>query len=450
VPATLGRAVDLLFIVDNSNSMFQEQENLTRNFPRFMEVLRSLPGGLPDLHIGITTTDLGAGAHHSCSCGETEEMHCPNTPGGPPYVVYDPEGDGDNGALVVGNTNIPPAGNCGIQPSATVPNGNFLSDVADGVTGARVTNYTGELADVFACAASVGTGGCGFERPLEAMKRAFENPRNAGFLRDDAVLGVVILSDEDDCSADEALFDPSSRELDDPLGPLSSYRCFEHGVTCDQGGRSQGARTSCTASTDDPYFPRVQEYVDFLRARKADPNRIVVGQIVGIPQQDGSANVIPDLTQPAFPQLGPTCSDPATGEAAPAFRLRAFADGFRSRSSLSTICNQDLSDSLFDIAETVKRAIGNPCLTGTLVDKNQGVPGIQPACSVTEIRSPSTPARTETALPECRSGGPTPCWHLAQNADHCSAYPSQLELVVERGGASVPGDTLLHIECAVE
>src|SRR6185295_11726692 len=53
--------LDLLFVIDNSRSMEREQTNLVRNFPRFMEALEKLPGGLPNLHVGVVTTDLGAG-----------------------------------------------------------------------------------------------------------------------------------------------------------------------------------------------------------------------------------------------------------------------------------------------------------------------------------------------------------------------------------------------------
>jgi len=54
-----------------------------------------------------------------------------------------------------------------------------------------------ELASDVACIAAVGTHGCGIEQPLEAMRVALDMP---DFHRDDAVLGVIIVTDEDDCS----------------------------------------------------------------------------------------------------------------------------------------------------------------------------------------------------------------------------------------------------------
>ena len=59
VRATPNRSLDLLFVIDDSPSMADKQANLAANFPTFINVLNSAPGGLPDLHIGVVTTDVG-------------------------------------------------------------------------------------------------------------------------------------------------------------------------------------------------------------------------------------------------------------------------------------------------------------------------------------------------------------------------------------------------------
>ena len=51
----------------------------------------------------------------------------------------------------------------------------------------------------------------------------------AAFFRPEANLAIVILADEDDCS----LLDPALLGTSAELGPLSAFRCFEHGVVCD-------------------------------------------------------------------------------------------------------------------------------------------------------------------------------------------------------------------------
>src|SRR5688500_19843843 len=71
VDINVTRKADILFMIDNSISMEDEQENLARNFPAFIDELRKIQGGLPDLHIGVITSDVGAGplAESGCSPG---------------------------------------------------------------------------------------------------------------------------------------------------------------------------------------------------------------------------------------------------------------------------------------------------------------------------------------------------------------------------------------------
>jgi len=449
VPVTLNRDLDLIFMVDNSNSMEQEQGNLRRNFPNFINVLNSIEGGLPNLHLGVISSDVSAGEvnSNSCTCGETGG--CPRQGGGPAYINYDPDNNGDNGAYVVGNSNVPPTGHCGINDNA-----NFIEDIA-GTGGARQTNYTGSLSDAFSCAANLQTGGCGFEQPLESLKRALDNQSglNTGFLRENAFLGIVILSDEDDCSASNLdVFDLA----EGTLGPYGSFRCFEYAIECDQSGHvppaagTEDTRTNCHPNESSPYFARVQTYIDEIKSTKADPTSIVVGEIIGVPPENKTATVRRVGTEPNVQaELGPTCEDPATGEAAPGYRLKQFADGFPERNTVTSICNDDLSDALVGIAELLKLVIGNPCIIGNLADKDPMADGIQPECNVSDRRP-----GVETQIPQCPTspGDPSnaPCWYMKSNPEKCGAYPTQLEVAIERGGASVPNDTKVHIECVVQ
>lgn len=69
------------------------------------------------------------------------------------------------------------------------------------------------LEDTFSCLALVGTGGDGLERPMDAMTQAVGNQSqmggcNEGFLRDDAVLVVTVISDEDDL--DQSMGNPAT------------------------------------------------------------------------------------------------------------------------------------------------------------------------------------------------------------------------------------------------
>jgi hypothetical protein len=55
------RKLDVLFMIDDSTSMAPLQNKLTASFPTFMQVLEGLPTGLPDVHIGVVSSSMGAG-----------------------------------------------------------------------------------------------------------------------------------------------------------------------------------------------------------------------------------------------------------------------------------------------------------------------------------------------------------------------------------------------------
>ncbi|MBL4635617.1 MAG: VWA domain-containing protein, partial [Kofleriaceae bacterium] len=205
IPVEVNRDLDILFVIDNSNSMRDEQISLAANFGNFINVLNNIEGGLPNIHIGVITTDLGAG----------------------PYNITGCTGNGDNGVLQ--NAAVGPAG-------CSTPTDKWISDIGDEM-GNRTKNYAGGLSEAFSCIAQLGVNGCGFEQPLESMRLALDNTsgQNTGFLRPEAFLAVIIITDEDDCSAkDPSIFnsDPSLDNINSAVGFLSSFRCFEFGVTC--------------------------------------------------------------------------------------------------------------------------------------------------------------------------------------------------------------------------
>src|SRR5262245_47211930 len=59
LPAVPEKDADILFLIDNSGSMLAEQQSLQQNFPKFMQVLETLDGGAPNMHIGVVTSDMG-------------------------------------------------------------------------------------------------------------------------------------------------------------------------------------------------------------------------------------------------------------------------------------------------------------------------------------------------------------------------------------------------------
>jgi hypothetical protein len=418
VPVQLNRDVDILFVIDNSGSMAEEQASLAANFNRFINVLEAIEGGLPNVHIGVISTDVGAG----------------------PFGIQGCNGNGDNGSL----QSAPQVGGC------SPPSGAFIQDLDDG-NGGRITNYdtTQGLADTFSCVARLGIGGCGFEQPLESMRRALNgsNPSNANFLRDSAFLAVIIISDEDDCSAeDTGVFDTGQTGIGDPLGPLSSFRCFEFGVECEPDDpRTPGPRMNCASREDSQFMFAVQEYIDFLRGLKADPSQVLVAGIIGNPTP---VNVGSDAMT-GNPVLEPSCVS-GSGEAAPGVRLNTFLSAFPQRNTITTICNDDLSDALTLIAELLRKVIGNPCLDGNLRDIDDATAGVQPNCVVADVQNLGLDNQVESIIPECAdNGGATPCVTYVIDTANCSDTPTQLSMEVMRGNDSVPPNTTVVARCEV-
>ena len=412
IPVEINRDIDILFVVDNSASMAEEQASLQQNFNRFINVLSNIEGGLPNVHVGVISTDVGAG----------------------PFTISDCSGNGDNGTLQ--NT---PRG-----PGCNPPAGRFISDIGQ-LDGSRVTNYTGDLADAFNCIAHLGTHGCGFEQPLESMRRALNgsNNRNAGFLRPGAFLAIIFITDEDDCSTkDTQMFNPSPslNSVDGPLGPLSSFRCFDFGVKCmPDTPRQTGAKADCVPREDSKFLFGVVEYIDFLKHLKDDPNQVIVAGIIG-----NDTPVIVGTDVKGNPNLKPSCQS-ASGVAAPGVRMKAFLDAFPQRSTITTICDEDLSGALAGIAERLRKAIGSPCLDGKIKQPIE--------CVVSDVRFPGEDRQEETIRAKC-VGDPTStterCWVIEEDGAQCSDTDTHLKFTMYPKNGTVPSGTHTVVRCVVQ
>ena len=317
--------LDVLFVVDNSNSMEHEQKALATAFPSFMDRLMTYSFML-DLHVGVISTDMGAGNYNLPSC----------------------EGaGGDNGKL------LDKARSPGCKP----PSNPYIS-----VKGSA-TNVPGDMVnDAFSCIVQLGLQGCGFEQPLAAVKAAVD-PKlnlNPGFLRKDSVLAVVVVSDEDDCSATDAkLFNPTQQGLTDPLGPLTSFRCFDFGVSCQCPGSSTcdrtvaGPRKNCVPAKG-KYLLDVDTFVSELQAVKSKEKLFFA--VIGGPTDKVEVGI-----DGSNPTLKASCQS-ANGFAVPAVRLKAVADSLAPSSSFDSICQTNLKTPMANLAKKiVETALLNPC-----------------------------------------------------------------------------------------
>ena len=160
-------AVDVLWVIDNSGSMLQEQEALADRFDEFID---DLAAATDDFHIAVITTDTSnrdAGVFRSgphASADAEIVASCPDAVG--------PVLDAADYYVEAGN------------PESGIDTVALQAD--------------------FRCIAAVGRQGAVFEAGLQAVQIALSDElldsQNAGFLRDDAALSVMFLTDEDDCS----------------------------------------------------------------------------------------------------------------------------------------------------------------------------------------------------------------------------------------------------------
>lgn len=419
IPAVPRREIDILFLIDDSLSMAEEQASLRANFHRFISVLESLDGGLPNVHIGVTTPNLGTSAIDGTNAGALGGCSL----------------RGDGGSL------------------RALPGGGprFLRDVE--VNGVRQRNYTGTLAERFAELAEVGTDGCGIEQHLEAVKQALDgNPDNLGFLRPDAYLAVIVIADEDDCSlAKSSLF--AGNASGDPLwGDRVNFRCTQQGVECETPSTDlaiPGLRQDCHPKFDSEELTEIDRYVAFLKGLKADPYDVVVAGIVG---DEGPFEIITKANGASV--LAPSCVyNGVDGEqfAYPSVRTSDFLRQFPTRATRTTICDGDLSPGLTQIGALLKSVIQDPCFTAQLSDVDPATPGAQYQCAVTEVRYRANQEPEELrVIGRCDDVHTRlPCWTIEEDAATCSytATNPHLKLVIDRGAEIPAPDTRIKASC---
>jgi hypothetical protein len=392
--------IDLLFVIDNSGSMGEEQLNLARNLPLLIQQLEMLQDseGNPvaaDVNIMVTTTDSGNplcdpfykpgrtpenGAPISDACTaridrftglgmdpvvmeEACTMVCPNpvAPMGD-FIHFDGSG-----------SNIPDT------PPADV-NGDGIDD--------------SDVAQALACVGPQGIDGCGYESPLASMRAALD-PMAAwngagGFLRPGSLLAVAVITDEADCSlADETIMSDDSLYETNPdtmMALPTSAVCWNAGVTCD-GPDNNGVYTNCVSSGDG--LVAAQEYTDFL---KNMGRPVVMLGILGVPEvtehamdppfqptaggvsalvyrdwrdpeYSNGGDILPDDVadgkDAAYKQyefgIGPGCTGEDgmggfTGQAIPPVRVKEVCQSLDTQESIrcciESICDTDFSDAI--------------------------------------------------------------------------------------------------------
>lgn len=144
-PAT---ELDILLVVDNSCSMQPYQDELARNFDNFLTFFTE---GDVDYHIGVLTSSvLPVEVGYGCLQRDIDRIPAP---------------------------------------------GHLVNDTV-------ITPDTESASSAFSQVVNVGTCGSGFEMGLESALLGLQGGVGDGFLREDAFLSLIFVSDEEDYSAD--------------------------------------------------------------------------------------------------------------------------------------------------------------------------------------------------------------------------------------------------------
>ncbi|MCA9607148.1 MAG: hypothetical protein KC619_16190 [Myxococcales bacterium] len=328
--------LDLLLVVDNSGSLTEEQWSLRHDLAGLLEALTTgdLDGDgvreappFESVQIGVVTTDMGTGGYTVPTCARADF--------------------GDDGILrTEGRTDV--LGCHERYPSvlAWEPEADFEGFVEDAQ-----------------CLSIVGTEGCGFEQQLEAALKAVSpshptaftaasytpptffrstpghaDGSNEGFVRSGSLLAIILVTDEEDCSAR----DPEVFYRDSPTYTVDlNLRCFEY---------------------EEQALHPLDRYVDGLLGLRQHSSLLAFFPVVGVPTDleptPGAAVEWDRLTgepgtrdtrlvervDPAMPsRLIPSCNVPGRGVAFPPSRILELArrlEGWGARVGVGSICQE--------------------------------------------------------------------------------------------------------------
>jgi len=444
IPMRIHRAVDILFVIDNSGSMLTAQQNLAAGIGNLVAVLEESALG-PDYRIGITTTDNGnpwctSSAEHgslvATSCQEreidfiTEGAIADQLPGGCTRTCAHPTLE-----LLPTESRRDPL--LGVGPWFE----NHLGQ----------TNLGGGIGIVEAlgCALPQGMNGCGFEAPLESMWKALvrstiaDDPSYA-FMRTEATLAVVFLTDEVDCSYNprhEEIFSSQGTRVfwsDPEADTPTSAVCWNAGVEC--VGEAEGEYSVCEAtdhdvtgqeplnSEDAALYP-VERYIDLLeeiefQKKQLQPDaEVLVTVIAGVPLDYPATSIrypktAAGASSPDFVSdfgVGPGCISAVT-EAVPPVRLAELAHEFRlapEDNNVFSVCGADYGPVLRSVGESILKTMSPLCMPACVADTEPQTPTLEPSCSLERVAVLDDGSTFDVPVPPCDPGRTVPPGHAS-------------------------------------
>ncbi len=398
--------VDLLVVVDNSGSMAEEQAILSTGFFTLVNSLMNPISGpdwpypeVENMRVAMVSSDIGLqfGADHSTDgfpYGDTKVPTCTD---------QDAKGDDGrfqtnmDGTVEIASGQIkcadngqqcPEEWNCDdekcVSPSGDAEQVNCPQLGGEAIWAQTVveTKNAG-LATQVACLSQLGTGGCGVEQQLESSVRALSrNDAQNSFMKDSHLLAVLIVSDEEDCSIeDKGLFSTPQWES----GTLPSDDNPDKGLL----------NTACNLPAEnetDYLFGTGRYWTELVGLKKDQARAVIFAAIVGVPIDDnstcegrggdlggclGHADMKLDIglfendQGNEFKHFEAACTrDDSDGNlvtsARPGRRYVKVAEDFGANGYVYSICNEDWSPAMKEIAKVIAENIGSQCYPKSL------------------------------------------------------------------------------------
>jgi len=287
---------DILFVVDDSNSMVEEQEGVARELPTFVQILQTGAGVQQNIRVGLVDTSV----YYAQFLGtpQADLHHYPQ--GG--WLRQLPAADGGVG---------------GGERWLTDPDPEIAPRLAAGIRG---LGLNGSFQETPFESARIALTGKGFWTLLPDGG----NP-NEGFLRDGARLLVVAVSDEDDCS-----------EMSN--NPPTVFFTFADG------------QDFCTLHENE--LTPVGDYVTAFQGLDGGlgrPREVLWGAIAPVARSNKEAQGVPGTLGDGTPIIQ-NVDCPTSG--GPGYRHRQMALAFDSTlTNLGSVCAPDYHDVLVSIAQ---------------------------------------------------------------------------------------------------
>ncbi|MGM0556601.1 MAG: hypothetical protein ACQEVA_09520 [Myxococcota bacterium] len=382
-------SVDILWVIDSSGSMCQEQKALADNFDAFIDDFGKQN---IDFHMGVTTTHQtpeGSGWSFPYEYGELQNRPRP-TPSSVPgcsspeavttalvraaACTTDPESQktsltsGEAACLTDKNsaacesycTSNSAESWCEEDENdpgtfefnrvafyrAIFPAENEYRDIPKVL---RRDDYRqGNTVDIealkadFACVSFVGVVGWGMEKGLGAAREAVspekvgtyydpdqdppENAPNYGLIRQDSQFALVMVTDENDCTYDNQRTDSINPEL--TIEELDARQCFQD--ICEFANSTQYDEEESPLIPPRTIAEQMASSIREIKQQEVDINDLIVASIHGVPERyEGQAFTKEECAEPGYEDIEPPCNNPNTfGTAFSGDRYQRFVEEF--------------------------------------------------------------------------------------------------------------------------